>query len=206
MAEIRFNPTIVTQDAAWVGESLNYNTLMPHGALINPIGIEAIDKATLEVKTAIAANDKKIELKNKINNGAGIPSGMTLTFGATSVITSRWASSDATTLEIFPSPGVIAADTSYNYPGYGARPLYSGWAVGRTFAERDAGTPFTLAADTDDEIYLIAFDVPDALRNQEIVLVRHQTRVKENRLPKFSTYSSGLQTKLRAAYQMYIGT
>lgn len=206
MAEIRINPTIMTVDAAWIGEALNYNTLMPHGSMINPQGIPAVDKATLTVKTAVVVNAETIELTVPINNSVGIPSGMTLVFGAVEVVTRRWASSDATRLEVLPVSAPIAANAVANYPGYGARPLQSGIIVGRTIAERDAGVFFTLGDAADDELYILAFDVPDVLRKQEIDLVRPGTRIKENRLPGFASYAAGLKAKLRNIYTMYIGT
>lgn len=203
-AGMRSFPVIVTAYQAWLGEAANYNTMMPHGAKINPVGIDPIDKVTLTVSGAIAANATKIVLTQPLNNSLGIQSGMTLTFGSTSVITSEWTSPASKELLIFPSPGTIADAATYAFPGYGARPIRDGIAVGRTFAERDAGAMFGLADANDDEIYLVAFPKPDVIHDNDIDLIRHGTRIRENYLPNFSTYAAGLQTKLRNSYQMYL--
>jgi hypothetical protein len=68
----------------------------------------------------------------------------------------------------------------------------SGTPVGRTFAERDANTAFGAAAITDDEIFLTAFDCPNALVNNDIELYRHHSVVKENYLPGYAAYAAGL--------------
>lgn len=87
----------------------------------------------------------------------------------------------------------------------GRKPLTSGTLLGRTFTERTAGTGFGPAADTDDEIFLLAFDVTDAVYNADCELYRHTSLVKENFLPGWSGLSSALKTIVRAKYQCILG-
>jgi hypothetical protein len=206
MAGIRYTPTISTADIGWLGEAPNYKTLMPHGAMADPTAFDPVDKVTLTTSGSTAASSKVINLTGKINNSVGIPSGTVLTFGAVNVTTSAWVSPEAASIPVFPTSAIIADATAYNYPGYGARPIRSGTVVGRTYAERDTGVPFGLAVDADDEIYFVAFDVPDVLKSTEIVLVRYQVRIKENRVPGWAALSATIKTKLRTLYQMYRGT
>lgn len=206
MAHIRFRPTIETADIAWLGEAANYNTLMPHGAIFNPVGIPAIDAATLTTDGVVDEGAELIILAEPLNNGTGIPAGMTLMFGELPAVTKDWASPSSSEIIIYPFSGLLNAGVVCEYPGFGSRPLRDGTAVGRTFEERDAGAPFGLADDNDDEIYLTGFAVTDLLTTQEITLVRPGTKVKENRIPGFSEYGTRLQNKLRGIYTMYIGT
>lgn len=83
----------------------------------------------------------------------------------------------------------------------GKKPVPNGTLLGRTFAERDAGTAFGLAVDTDDEFFIVAFDVTDALNNNDVELYRPGMLVKENFLPGWPGLSSALKAKVRAVYR-----
>jgi hypothetical protein len=85
------------------------------------------------------------------------------------------------------------------------RSVPSGTAIGRTIAERDAGTGFGPAAAADDEIYLVAFDITDAVRNPDVELYRHNSIVKENFLPGWAGLASGVKTAIRARYTCTLG-
>jgi hypothetical protein len=61
-------------------------------------------------------------------------------------------------------PGGARVDPAgFTADSKGRKPIASGTLLGRTYAERDAKTGFGPAAATDDEIYLLAFDVTDAV-------------------------------------------
>lgn len=96
-------------------------------------------------------------------------------------------------------PAAITADSA------GKKFLPSGTLVGRTFAERDAKTPYGLWASGDDEAYLVAFDVPDLNRVDEIELVRHNAVVKENYLPGWAGLAAGVKAQIRATYRCILG-
>ncbi len=83
-----------------------------------------------------------------------------------------------------------AADFPVNPSGTGRKYVESGALVGRTYAERDAGTGFgplaidgTSGAVTDDESYLLLYDVYDANESPEAALYRHGSLVYEDKLP-----------------------
>jgi hypothetical protein len=85
----------------------------------------------------------------------------------------------------------------------GRIPIPSGTVVGRTLAERDASTPLHPAADTDEEFFITAFDVTDALINDDVELTRPFSGlvVKENFLPAaLSTLSTVVKAAIRARY------
>jgi hypothetical protein len=87
----------------------------------------------------------------------------------------------------------------------GKKPVPSGTALGRTLAERNAGTGFGPADAADDEIFLLALDVTDALVNNDCELYRPGRIVKENFLPGFGGLAAGVITALRDLYVMTRG-
>lgn len=109
--------------------------------------------------------------------------------------------------QILPAGGKLdntafgAADSS------GKIPIPSGTVVGRTIAERDAGSPFGPCADTDVDVYLLANDVTDALVNDDCELASpfSGVRVKENFLPGWAGLSAAVKALVRARYVCYNG-
>lgn len=104
-------------------------------------------------------------------------------------------------------PGGAKLDaTAFTADADGRIPLPSGTLVGRTIAERDAGTGYGPAADTDDDIYLLAFDITDASFNPDCDFYRHGGLVKINFLPgPFESLAAGLQTFVLTHYSCTIG-
>lgn len=90
----------------------------------------------------------------------------------------------------------------------GRIPVRSGTVLGCTFAELEAGTArLGLAADTDDWIFLVAFDVVDALVKDDVEVTRPNSglTIKENFLPAFSGLTSAVKGKVRAQYFATVG-
>ncbi len=87
----------------------------------------------------------------------------------------------------------------------GKKPIPSGTALGRTLAERNAGTGFGPAAAADEEVFLLALDVSDALVNNDCELYRPGRIVKENFLPGFGGLAAGVIAILRDLYVMTRG-
>ncbi len=98
---------------------------------------------------------------------------------------------------------VVAAD--FTADAQGRKPIPSGTVVGRTYAERDAGTGFGPAADSDDEILIVAFDVTNAIDLTDVELYRPGSMVKENLLPDWDILSAAVKASLRAKYQTIKG-
>lgn len=115
----------------------------------------------------------------------------------------------ATSLTVAAIPtALVTGDVArYNPLGSDVKYLPSGLLVGRTIVERDAGTAFGVAdvVTPDDEIFLTRFDVADANTDSGIELVKHHTTIKENYLPDWSAYTSGMKTWLRANYNCIVG-
>lgn len=82
----------------------------------------------------------------------------------------------------------------------------SGSLIGRSRAEAEAGTGFGPAADADDEIYLLMYDVPKPAENNDADVVRHTTLIRYNYLETYAAMSAGLKAKLHQFYHTTLGT
>ena len=135
-----------------------------------------------------------------------IPSGTVLDFGTNKFARlTAAAAAGATSLTVAALPTALVDADVATYPGVKAKSLPGGTIVGRTIAERDAGTPYGPAAAADDEVYIVAFDVSDLNRVNDIELVRHNTVIKETFLPGWAGIAAGVVTKVRAAYRCMRG-
>lgn len=121
-----------------------------------------------------------------------IPAGTNLYFNATGKFarTTVDAKVGDTSIAVQALPTALVTGDAATYSAFNLESLPSGWFVGRTFAERDAGTSFGPATVTDDELFLIAFDKPNLKVDNDAVMYRHNSRVKENYLPQWTTLST----------------
>ncbi|NJK44417.1 MAG: hypothetical protein HC933_09165 [Pleurocapsa sp. SU_196_0] len=71
--------------------------------------------------------------------------------------------------------------------------------LGRTFAERAAGSPFGLWVAGDEEVFLLAFELRDATACNDVDLYRTGSVVYENLLPAASQLAPQLAV-IRAVY------
>ena len=137
------------------------------------------------------------ELAHAIENDAEA------TFGANrsafAQVTSA-AAKNATSLTVEALAAAIPDDATATYT-VTVTNVPAGTLVGRTYAERAAGTDFGPAATSDDEIYLTAWDVTDLTVNNDVELVRHGTLVYEDLIPDWSSLGATMQAAVRAAYQ-----
>lgn len=113
------------------------------------------------------------------------------------------AAAGATTLAVEAlDAGIEDNDTATYIPSGAKRYVPSGTVVGRTIAERDAGTGYGPAVSSDDETRILAFSIADVDEDNDGVLYRPGSVVKENLLPEVvaATLDSGVLTDVRAAY------
>jgi hypothetical protein len=128
-----------------------------------------------------------------------------VTYGANTRTTPRFVQDDLNREHVLPGgskvdAAAIAADS------FGKKSIPAGTLLGRTYAERAANTPFGLAADADDEVFLVAYDVLDAADINDVDLLRPGTLILENFLPaSFAALSATLKGKVRALYQTTLG-
>jgi hypothetical protein len=116
------------------------------------------------------------------------------------------AAAAATSLTVDELQFALVDDDTATYAGTtGIKSIPSGTLLGRTIAERDAGTAFGPWATSDDEVYLLAFDVTNALTNADCELYRNFSIVKETFLPSWALWTSNMKTALRSAYRCTSG-
>lgn len=184
----------------WAADFLAPDKLIPGGAKLDAAQFLAPDGVRATSPAGAAEGAVAVPVSNL--SGA-IPGGTVLVWGAGvySRVTGVGAAAGAVSIPVEALPAAVPAGASASYMGVLPKSIPSGTPVGRTLAERDAGTPFGAAVDTDDEIYLVAFDVSDATMNNDVDLARHYIVVKENFLPGFATWPAALKAKIRALYQ-----
>lgn len=131
--------------------------------------------------------------------------GVTLTT-YTSYIQAEWAADFISPERLLPG-GARVDPAAFTADSLGRKFIAAGTMLGRTYAERDAGTGYGPVDPVgDNEMYLLAFDVTDAVKNPDCDLLRHGTLVKENYLPGWSGLAANVQAAIRANYQTTIGT
>lgn len=127
-------------------------------------------------------------------------------FSGTTQTTPRWAGDYLGREHQIPGGARLDAAQFAADATTGRRPVPSGTFIGRTLAERDAGTGFG-PADTvgDEEMYLSVFDVVDANNNPDVELYRHNSVVKENFLPGWAGLTAAVKTAVRDLYTCTVG-
>lgn len=191
--------------AAWAGDYFDRIHLVPGGARLDAVQFFNSDSVVVVVGVA-GAIAGATSVPVAALTGA-IPSGTTLNFGTTKFATlSAAAAAGATTLTVLALPTALVSTDTARYAGVGFDTVPSGTLLGRTIAERDAATGYGPWATSDDEVYLLAFDVTDVSVNSNCNLYRNQVGVvKENFLPGWASWTTNMKTALRAAYRTTIG-
>lgn len=185
----------------WPAEELTSMCLVPAGTQAEIAEFSFGDAQTLTLSgAATAGSGVTLTLTEALESD--ILKGVILDFGGGKLFTlSQRANRGSTTMV-----GTLAVNTadadSYNYPGSSGRTVVrSGTLVGRTFAERAAGTGFGLAdVANDDEIYLVAFQNEYLEQNAGITLLRHTAQIYENKLPGWANMSTAEQAMVRQLY------
>jgi hypothetical protein len=187
----------------WAGDFLAPDKLIPGGAKLDAAQFLAPDGVRVVVSGAAAAGATSVPVTAL---SGPIPAGTVLDFGGDEFARlTAAAAAGAVALAVAPLPTALEGGEVATYAGVLPKAVPSGTRVGRTLAERDAGTPYGAAVDTDDEIYLVAFDVPDAANNNDVELARHHIVVKENYLPGWAAETAAMKAKVRALYQCQRG-
>lgn len=205
MARVVFSNWAPTLQAAWQGDFCDREHLLPGGARLDAAQFNDVGAVVVTAPAGAALGATSIVVSAL--SGA-IPAGTLLDFTGTGEIarTTALAAAGATSIAVEALDAAIEAGDTAVYAGTSTlKTVPSGTLVGRTYAERDAHTGFGPAADADDEIYLLAFDVTDALTNPDCELYAHGAIVKENFLPGFSGLSTALKAAVRAKYVTTIG-
>lgn len=206
MARIVDNSNQITPPA-WAGDFFDRDHMIPGGAKLDPAQFNDQDASVVVVGAAGAiATATSVPVAALTD---AIPSGTVLSFGTNKFARLTAAAAvGATSLTVAAIPVALVSGDTATYAGVGATvTVVSGTVVGRTIAERNAGTAYGPAAAADDEIYIVCFDRYDVTVNNDVELYRPNAIVKENFLPQVidGTMIAGVLTKLRAAYVCTVG-
>jgi hypothetical protein len=199
------DPSGTAVGAAWIGDFLGEDTIVRGGAMLDVAQFGKTDAVTATVGVAGAAQGATSVPVAALSGP--IPSGTLLDFTGSAKFArlTAAAAAGATTLTVEALPTALVSTDTATYAGVERlTTVPSGTLVGRTYTERDAKTGFGPAVNTDDEIYLLVFDVPDVATNPECALYRHGSLVKETFLPGWTTLATALKTAVRANYQTTI--
>lgn len=195
------SPTLTAP--VWAGDFMGREHLIPGGARVDPAQFRATDAVEVTA-TANALVDATTIAVTALSGP--IPAGTILDFGAkkfAQLTAAAAAGATSVTVEALATQ-INAADAAW-YEGAETKAIPSGTPIGRTLAERDAGTAYGPADAADDEVFLVAFDVTDADANPDVELYRHGGVVKENFLPNLAGIAAGVLAVLRAKYAMTRG-
>jgi hypothetical protein len=197
-----YGPTLGSPE--WMGDFASRDHLIPAPARLEAAQFYAPDAVSVVVGAAgalAAATSVPVDALS-----GAIPSGTVLNFGTNKFARlTAAAAAGATSITVAAIPTALVDNDTAIYPGVGAKSVPSGTVIGRTIAERDAGTGYGPAIDTDDEIYIIPFDIEDVALLDDCELYRHNSAVKENYLPGWTGLASGLKDKIRELYRCYRG-
>lgn len=205
MPRITFSGNTQTTPA-FIGDFLSRDYLLAGGVKVASAGFNAYDAVVVVVDTAGAAQGAT-EIPVVALTGA-IPAGTTLAFaGGTEFATLTAAAAEgAEELEVTALVNAVEAADTATYPGTsGKKRLVAGSLIGRTYTERANGDAFGAAADADDEIFIVAYDIYDLAEINDAEVLRGGTLIKENFLPGWASVSATLKGKVRAKYQTTLG-
>jgi len=193
----------VLSSPIWAADYLTREHLLPGGAKLDASQFAGEDAVLVTVGANAAGAATSVTVTALLGP---IPSGTLLYFGAAKVaVLTAAAALGATTLTVAALPTALVSADAATYAGIAAKAVRSGTLVSRTYAERDAFTGFGPAVSTDDEAYLVVYDVPNLARDNDVELYRHDGLVKENFLPGFAALSAALKVVIRARYDTTIG-
>jgi hypothetical protein len=185
----------------WMGDFGGRLRLVPGGAKVDPTQFAGAFGALLTFGAAAAAATV-LPITTAGGTPVAIPTGTVIDAGGgkfARLTAPAVVGAASLTVQALPTAFVGGETAVYGGPAGSVKSLPSGTIVGRTIAERNAGTPFGAAISTDDEIFIVAFDVPDITQVADIELYRDGI-VKENFLPGYANLAPALLTALRARY------
>lgn len=199
MTNPNFSP-VESTPPVWMGDYWSRETVMPVPVKLDAAQFNAIDAVKVVVGAAGAlANATTVPVDAL---AGAIPDGTVLDFGGKKFARlSAPAAAGAVSLTVDALATALVDDDTATYKGMGKKSLPSGTLIGRTFAERDAGSDWGPAnVATDDEIYLTTRDLSDLTKDATTEIYRHNKVVKENYLPGWSGLDSTVKAKIRSLY------
>ena len=119
----------------------------------------------------------------------------------------RWAQDQLDRHSLIQGGGFLE-ETEFTLPNTdGLNVVYNGTLVGRTWAEKESGVgygPADVAAD--EQIYILVHDVDfddhEIGADGQCTLYRHNSQVREEKLPNWATLTAAEKTWIRTNYEI----
>lgn len=192
------------QQPEYVAEPLEAEKLVPGGARLVASAFAREDAVVVTLAAGAVTSGSNKTLTTTAALTGAIPAGTILDFGSGEFATlTTGATAGTTSITGVTLAADLEGGESATYSGAGRIIVPGGTLVGRTFTERDAGTGFGApdVSTPDDQLFLTAWQVEDALINPDVTLIRHGTLIYEDKLPGWSSLSSTAKSVIRARYQ-----
>jgi hypothetical protein len=191
MAQMQNNVSPLVGTPRWAADFLEQEISVIHfPAKCDPAQFIDKDAVLITVSAIAAQNATSFSIASALTFTGGytkIPAGTVLYFGGQKVATLTADYTGGTTFTVAALPTALAVGDFFWYKPAGTRvAIPSGTLMGRTYAERDAGTNFGPATLTDDEVFLTLYDVMDASIGNNVEFYKPGQTVKENYLPSYS--------------------
>lgn len=190
----------VRQPPRWMGDFAGRNELYPYPVKLDmalfadqggiPIQVTASAIATATSVTIAALTLNAFASQTLISAGnIVIPAGTTINLGPGKFakLTANAKLGD-TALTVEALPTALAGTETGTYSWWNGKSIPSGMFLSRTLAQRDANALWHPAISTEAEFGLIAFDIPNAIVDNDVALYRPNAglMVKENYLPGYN--------------------
>lgn len=190
------------QQPDWSAECLTADHLLNAGTQLDTAQFNFSDAQTITLAAGAVTSgaNKTLTLTTALTEK--IPAGTILDFGAGEYANlTTGAAKGATTITGVTLAADLEGGESTTWRGVsGHITVPSGTLLGRTYTERSNGAGFGPAVSTDDEIFIVAFQVERAEIDAGVTLVRHTTLVYENKLPGWSGFDANTKAAVRARY------
>lgn len=200
MAGVTYSSRDTGLSGEWRQDELGREHVLAEGGRLLAAGFPFTGQVTVTAPSGAALAATSITVSAL---SGPIPTGTTLDFTGTGELVKLTSAAleGATSIAVEALDAAIEAGDTATYVPAGARRFVpSGTLVGRTIAERDAGTGYGPWVSGDVDGGLIVHDVFDADADPEIALYRHNSLVAEKYLP------SGVNlTQVRLWYQTIPG-
>lgn len=189
---------------AWLGSRISDSkVVIPGGIQINPVGLPREDRVVFTTTAAAVTTGSAKTVAFTAPLSGAIPAGTVFDLGGGKFLTMpTGAAEGATQITDGVVSGVaLAGGETGTYQGVGKTMLLSGTFLGRTLAERDAGTGYGAAATTDEQFTVLLYDTDLAMEDVAAgVQPLAGNILYENFMPGFDALSADLKTKLRSLY------
>lgn len=203
MAGIEIAPNTAYTHPAWAKDYFGREHVFAGGARVDATQFARSNSVDVTLTADAAAG--AVALVVTALSGP-IPAGVVLRFtGNQLAYLTVDALAGATSVTVAPLGFLIPSGSTSQWRGTGRVWVRSGTLLGRTNAERDAGTPYGPAAAADDEIFILCYDIDDAIRNPDAELYRPGGLVDIVHLWSYAAAASGIKTKLASTYQLMRG-